>query len=72
MAGASRRVWCAITGTWTTVVTAVTRLPGPQPTAEVSDGCDLGPAEQLGQKLEAGGWGAAGGDKVKHRSGELV
>ena len=54
------------------MVTAVTRLPGPQPTAEVSDGCDLGPAEQLGQKLEAGGWGAAGGDKVKHRSGELV
>lgn len=29
----------------------VTRLPGHQPTAEVSDGCSLGPAELLGRKL---------------------
>lgn len=55
------------------MATAVTRLPGHQPTAEVSDGCILGPAEQLGGMLgpsspspgqgvsgEAGGRGMAG------------
>lgn len=45
MAGAFPRAWYVISGAWTTVVTAVTRLPGHQPTAEVSDGCGLDPAE---------------------------
>lgn len=51
MAGASPRAWCVIAGAWTTVVTAVTRLPGHQLTAQVSDGCGLGPAEQLEWRL---------------------
>ena len=56
MAGASPRAWCAIAGPWTTVVMAVTRPPGHQPTAEVSRGWGLGPAEQLGWEPEAGVW----------------
>lgn len=47
MAGASPGAWCVIAGAWTTVATAVIRLLGPQPTAEVSDRRGLGPAEQL-------------------------
>lgn len=50
-AGAFPRAWYAISGAWTTVVMAAIRLPGHQPTAEVSDGCGLGPAEQLGGKI---------------------
>lgn len=67
------------------MATAVTRLPGHQPTAEVSDGVQLGPAERLGGKLgpsspspgqglggEAGGRGMAEEYKGKHSSGESL
>lgn len=61
---------------------AVTGLPGHHPTAGISDGCDLGSAEQLrgkagsdptssGQGLsgEAQGRGPAGEHKVRHMVG---
>lgn len=86
MAGASPRAWCAISGAWTTVATAVTRISGHQPTAQVNDEYSLGPAEKLGRKVgpscpspgpELGrgrgrGRGMAGESKGKHSSGSCV
>ena len=47
---------------------AVTRPPGHQPTAEVSGGWGLGPAEHLGWEPEAGVWR----ERIRGSSGDSV